>query len=83
MGTFKDISSFGNFVFPLEGEYAGGVIAHSLAGTGKVSKKTKEQQGVLLWLGQQVHQCPLNYHKAVMSSFIEPLAKVMCAACGS
>jgi len=32
---------FGNFVFPLEGEYAGGVIAHSLAGTGKVSK-TKE-----------------------------------------
>ena len=38
MGTFKDISSFGNFIFPLEGEYAGGVIARSLAGTGKVSK---------------------------------------------
>ena len=42
MGTFKDISLFGNFVFPLEGEYAGGVIARSLAGTGKLSKKTKE-----------------------------------------
>ena len=42
MGTFKDISLFGNFLFPLEGEYAGGVIARSLAGTGKVSKKTKE-----------------------------------------
>ena len=43
MGTFKDISLFGNFAFPLEGEYAGGIIAHSLAGIGKVSKKTKEQ----------------------------------------
>ena len=42
MGTFKDISLFGNFVFPLEGEYAGGVVARSLAGSGKVSMKTKE-----------------------------------------
>lgn len=42
MGTFKDISLFGNFLFPMEGQYAAGVIARSLAGTGKVSKKTKE-----------------------------------------
>lgn len=43
MGTFKDISLFGNFIFPIEGEYAGGIIATSLAGVGKVSKKTKGQ----------------------------------------
>ena len=42
IGTLKDISLFGNFAFPLEGEYAGGVVARSLAGTGKVSTKTKE-----------------------------------------
>ena len=43
MGTFKDISLFGNFIFPLQGEFAGGIIAHSLAGIGKVVKKTKAQ----------------------------------------
>ena len=43
MGTFKDISLFGNFIFPLQGEFAGGIIAHSLAGIGKVVKKTKVQ----------------------------------------
>ena len=41
MGTFKDISLFGSYVFPVEGENAGGIIARSLAGVGKVSKKTK------------------------------------------
>ena len=43
MGTFKDISLFGNFIFPVEGDYAGGIIARSLAGIGKVSRKTKVQ----------------------------------------
>ena len=43
MGTFKDISLFGNFIFPLQREFAGGIIAHSLAGIGKVVKKTKAQ----------------------------------------
>ena len=43
MGTFKDISLFGNFIFPVQGEFAGGIIAHSLAGIGKVVKKTKAQ----------------------------------------
>ena len=43
MGSFKDISLFGNFIFPLQGEFAGGIIAHSLAGIGKVVKKTKAQ----------------------------------------
>ena len=43
MGTFKDISLFGNFIFPIDGEYAGGIIAHSLAGAGKEVKKTKAQ----------------------------------------
>ena len=36
MGTFKDISLFGSFVFPVEGDHAGGIVAHSLAGVGKV-----------------------------------------------
>ena len=40
MVTFKDISLFGNFIFPIEGEYEGGIIATSLAGEGKVSKET-------------------------------------------
>ena len=40
MGTFKDISLFGNLIFPLQGEFAGGIIAHSLAGIDKVVKKT-------------------------------------------
>ena len=43
MGTFKDISLFGNYIFPLEREYAGGIIAHLLAGVGKEVKKTKAQ----------------------------------------
>ena len=43
MGTFKDISLFGNFLFPLEGDYAGGIIARSLAGVGREVKKTKAQ----------------------------------------
>ena len=34
MGTLKDISLFGNFIFPTDGEYAGGLITQSLAGLG-------------------------------------------------
>ena len=43
MGTFKDISQYGNFIFPLDGEYAAGIIARSLAGIGKEVKKTNAQ----------------------------------------
>ena len=43
MGTLKDISLFGSFSFPLDGEYAGGIVARSLAGTEKELKKTKMQ----------------------------------------
>ena len=43
MGTLKDISVFGNFTFPIDGEHAGGLIAQSVAGLGKVLKKTKAQ----------------------------------------
>ena len=43
MGTFKDISLFGNYSFPIEGDSTGGVIARSLAGVGKEVKKTKAQ----------------------------------------
>ena len=43
MGTFKDISLYGNFIFPLDGQYAAGIIARSLAGVGKEVKKTKAQ----------------------------------------
>ena len=43
IGTFKDISLFGSFVFPLTGQYKGGIIAKSLAGQGKCVSKTKAQ----------------------------------------
>lgn len=43
MGTLKDISLFGSFSFPLEGNYAGGLVARSLAGVGTEVKKTKLQ----------------------------------------
>ena len=59
MGTFKDISLFGNFIFPLQGEFAGGIIAHSLAGIGKVVKKTKAQ--IPPWLAQQALPSLRNY----------------------
>lgn len=43
MGTFKDISLFGNFKFPSNGSYEGGITAQSLAGHGKCISKTKSQ----------------------------------------
>ena len=43
IGTFKDISLFGNYLFPVEGDFTGGIIARSLAGVGKEVKKTKAQ----------------------------------------
>ena len=43
LGTFKDISLFGSYEFPTSGPNTGGVIARSLAGTGKESKKTEQQ----------------------------------------
>ena len=36
VGTFKDISLFGNFKFPTDGPYQGGIKAQSIAGHGKV-----------------------------------------------
>ena len=46
MGTFKDISLYGSLVFPLDGEYAGGIIARSLAGVSKEVKKTKASKDI-------------------------------------
>lgn len=43
VGTLKDISLFGSFVFPPSGD----VVARSLAGLGKEMKKTKQQLQVL------------------------------------
>lgn len=43
MGTSKDISLFGNYVFPVQGDFTGGIIARSLAGVGKEVKKNKAQ----------------------------------------
>ena len=43
LGTFKDISLFGSYEFPTSGPSTGGVVARSLAGIGKESKKTKLQ----------------------------------------
>ncbi|KAK3720927.1 hypothetical protein QZH41_014534, partial [Actinostola sp. cb2023] len=43
MGTLKDISLYGNFQFPVNGEHTGGLIARSLAAVGKELTKTKAQ----------------------------------------
>jgi len=43
VGTFKDISLFGNFKFPTDGQYKSGITAQSLAGLGKTVNKTKSQ----------------------------------------
>lgn len=43
VGTFKDISLFGNFKFPTDGQYQSGITAQSLAGLGKTVSKTKAQ----------------------------------------
>ena len=43
MGTFNDISLFGNYLFPVEGDFTKGIIVRSLAGVGKEVKKTKAQ----------------------------------------
>lgn len=43
VGTFKDISLFGNFKFPTDGQYQSGITAQSLAGLGKTVNKTKAQ----------------------------------------
>ena len=40
---FKDISLFGSYEFPTSGPSTGGVVARSLAGIGKESKKTELQ----------------------------------------
>ena len=43
LGTFKDISLFGSYEFPTSAPNTGGVVARSLAGIGKESKKTEQQ----------------------------------------
>lgn len=43
VGTLKDISLYGSFHFPTAGPYSGGLVARSLAGTGKELQKTKGQ----------------------------------------
>lgn len=43
LGTLKDISLFGSYEFPTYGPNTGGVVARSLAGIGKESKKTEQQ----------------------------------------
>ena len=43
MGTLKDVSLFGNFTFPTDGEYGGGIFAKSMVGVGRELGKTKVQ----------------------------------------
>lgn len=43
VGTLKDISLYGNFTFPDEGEYEGGLIMRSLAGMEMAISKTSTQ----------------------------------------
>ena len=40
VATLKDISLFGNFTFPTEGEFANGLLLRPLAGAGNTLKKT-------------------------------------------
>ncbi|KAK3742378.1 hypothetical protein QZH41_002603 [Actinostola sp. cb2023] len=49
MGTFKEISHFGHFQFPLTGEFEGGVVAMSVAGSKsfKNSKKHFKDTGLV------------------------------------
>ena len=67
MGTLKDISLFGSFAFPMDGEYASGLVAQSLAGVGKMVKKTKVQVKKLAenpaWLVRQ----GLLFHQSFQS----------------
>ena len=43
MGTLKDISLFGNFTFPTEGQFTNGLQLRSLAGVENVVNKTQAQ----------------------------------------
>ena len=43
IGTLKDISLFGSFTFPTEGQFVNGLQMRPLTGTGNVSSKSKEQ----------------------------------------
>ena len=43
VGTLKDISLFGNFTFPIEGEFEGGLILRPLAVAGTTISKTRAQ----------------------------------------
>ena len=43
MGTLKDISLFGSFSFPVDGEFSGGIICRSLVGVRKTLSKTTSQ----------------------------------------
>ena len=43
MGTLKDVSLFGNFTFPTDGEYGGGIFAKSMVAVGRELGKTKVQ----------------------------------------
>ena len=43
VGTFKDISSYENFTFPVEGDFRGGIVLGSLAGIGQTVSKSKVQ----------------------------------------
>ena len=43
VGTLKDISLYGNFTFPVEGDFTGGIVLRSLAGIGQTISKSKVQ----------------------------------------
>ena len=43
VGTLKDISLYGNFTFPVEGDFTGGIVLRSLADIGQTISKSKAQ----------------------------------------
>ena len=43
VGTLKDTSLYGNFTFPVEGDFTDGIVLRSLAGIGQTISKSKVQ----------------------------------------
>lgn len=70
LGMFKDISLFGSYEFPTSGPNSGGVVARSLAGIGKESKKTQQQ---LKSLANRMHASPIAGATGAVTSEEIPL----------
>ena len=73
VGTLKDISLYGNFTFPVEGDFSGGIILRSLAGIGQTISKSKVQLSQLS--GRQV---PIVGATGATVADVEPAPEPRC-----